>query len=105
EALTGDGLTGGGDFKQFERLRRNADDTALRAGLVAAATGALHQAGRAFGAADLIDGIDGGEIDAEIEAGCADDTAERPAAEVAVLIELVCSAISPVDSGRAARIS
>ena len=67
------GIAGGGEFDEFEGVGGDAEDFGGFSGLVAGTSGALKQAGDAFGGADLDDLIDGGETDAEIEGGGADD--------------------------------
>lgn len=76
-----DGAAGGGELDEFEGMGRDADDAAFCAGLVAAAAGALEEAGDAFGAADLEDAVDGGEVDAEVEGAGADDALEPAGGE------------------------
>lgn len=68
-----DAVAGGGELDQFEGVGGHADDAGDGAGLMAGASGALHEAGDAFGRSDLEDLIDGREIDSEVEGGSADD--------------------------------
>ena len=76
------GGAGRRDFDQFEDVRRGASHAADDSGLMSAAAGALEQARDSLRAADLHDLIDRREIDAEVEARCADDAAQRPRAQL-----------------------
>src|SRR4051812_36749212 len=72
-----DFFAGGGVFEQFKRVGGNAEDAAAGTGLMPAAACALDKPRDAFGAANLEDLLDGCEVDPEIEAGSANDGAER----------------------------
>jgi hypothetical protein len=72
---------GGGDLHQLEGVRGHASHPARRARLVAAAAGALREAGDPLGAPHLQDAVDRREVDAQVEAGGADHAAQAPPAE------------------------
>ena len=63
-----EGQSRGGDFEQFQSVRRNAGQSTRSTGLMPAAAGALNQPRHALGTADLQHPIDRREIDSEVEA-------------------------------------
>ena len=75
------GIADGGELDEFDGVGGNAEDAGVCAGAVAGASGALEEAGDAFGGADLHDLIDGGEIDTEVKGGGGDDALECAVAE------------------------
>jgi hypothetical protein len=90
---------GGGALDQLERVRGHADETAGRAGRMAAAARPLEEPGDALRAADLQHLIDGAEIDAEVEARRGHHALHGSAAEASLGLRAEFAIDGPVVQG------